>query len=404
MSKVKILYIHQDGLITGSAISLRNFLSAINRDKYEPIMLLAEEGPARQLYEDIGIKVHVHTFIRFWTFPGPNYYSPSSLKQFKAFWPNKELVSLVKKINPDVIHVNDKAAMAAGVNLKKLGKPIVQHSRSSYSITASRLNKWVNASTIKNYSDFIVAISEDEVEGFEKFKNLAVINNTVDMEQVRQALTKRENTRIELGLEANKIAIGMVGDISAKKGIWNFLDMAVALVKKFPQLPLKFLAVGRVQTTGNTVFNDGTTIAISPEKYIAEFIEKNNLTDKITLTGFRKDALAVMASLDILIVANTNGVMGRQPIEAQALGVPVVVTQGHSNNSTILLNNFAGLVISNPAKTDELLSAVESLINDPAKRAEFGKNGQDYANKKFVPATNMRRIEEIYETLLKSRN
>jgi glycosyltransferase involved in cell wall biosynthesis len=399
MPKIRVLYIHQDGLITGSAISLRHFLSAINRDKFEPIVLLAQEGPARHLYEELGIEVVVQTFKRFWTFPGPNWYSPANFKQLKALWPDKQLAVFIKKINPAIIHINDKASINAGISLKGAGISIVQHSRSSYCITAAKINKWVSASAISNYADAVIAISEDEVDGHEGVKNLHVINNTVPSAQIADAISQKQDKRNELGLAEDDIVIGMVADISAKKGAWNFLEMAATMVKRYPEKPLKFLMVGRVAESGQTSLNDGKFSPLSPKQYVEQFMANHNLQGKLQLTGFRKDALTIMAGFDVLVVANHNGVMGRQPIEAQALGIPTVVTQGHSGKSTILKHDFAGYVLANPLKQSELLNAVEDLINHPEKRVAFGKNGQLYAAERFNPTINMGMIEKIYEEL-----
>ncbi|MDL5048266.1 glycosyltransferase [Oscillatoria amoena NRMC-F 0135] len=212
----------------------------------------------------------------------------------------------------------------------------------------------------------------------------------------------KASKRDELGLKQTDFVIGMVSDISASKGGWSFMQLAADLVKKYPNKPLNFLMVGRVSDTGNTILNDGTSIPVSPKQHVERFVADNNLQGKLTLTGFRKDALAIMAGLDILVVANSNGVMGRQPIEAQALGIPIVVTQGNSGKSTILKNGFAGYVLANPLQQSELQVAIEDLINHPEKRAEFGRNGQEYAAQKFNPAINMGMIEKIYEELLQA--
>jgi glycosyltransferase involved in cell wall biosynthesis len=400
MPKNKVLYIHQDGLITGSAISLRHFLSAINRDKFEPTVLLAEEGPARQLYEELGIKVVIHSFKRFWTFPGPNWYSRANFKQLKALLPDRQLANYIINLKPDIIHINDKASINAGISMKGSGIPIVQHSRSSYCITAAKINKGLSASAISNYAKAIIAISEDEIDGHENFKNLHIINNTVPPAQIEQAIAKKQEKLNELGIANTDIVIGMVADISAKKGAWNFLEMAAMLVKNHPEKPLKFVMVGKVAENGNTILNNGEVAQQTPKKYIETFVAKHNLQDKLLLTGFRKDALEIMAGFDVLIVANSNGVMGRQPIEAQALGIATVVTQGHSGKSTILLNNSAGLVIKNPVQQQELIAAVETLLNNPEKRADFGRNGKEYAAQKFSPVINMGKIENIYQALL----
>lgn len=400
MPKTKVLFIHQDGLVTGSAISLRHFLSAINRDEFEPIVLLAEEGAARKLYEDLGIKVIVRLFKRFWTFPGPNWFSRANFKQLKALLPDKQLANFIISLKPDIIHINDKASINVGISMKGSGIPIVQHSRSSYCITASKINKGLSASSISMYAKAIIAISEDEIDGHENFENLHIINNTVPPAEVEQAIAQKSQKRKELGISEDEIVVGMVAAISYKKGAWRFMEMAAELVKKYPTTPLKFLMVGSVSDTGNTMLDDGKFLPQSPKQYIDTFIEKNNLQGKLIVTGFRNDALAVMAGLDVLVVANSNGVMGRQPIEAQALGIPTVVTQGHSGKSTILLNNQSGYVISNPINQVDLFKSVEELINNPEKRAEFGHNGKQYAAQKFSPAINMGKIETIYKEIL----
>ncbi len=400
MPKTKVLYIHQDGQITGSAISLRHFLAAINHQQFEPVVLLAEEGPARQLFEELGIQVLVHAYKRFWTAPGYNWYSPNNFKQLKALLPNKQLATFVKNINPAIIHLNDKACLNAGISLKNAGIPIVQHARSTYFNTAAKINKWLSIKAIKNYSKAIIAISEDECDGISDFKNLHIINNTVSPTQIEEAIALKASKREELGLAPSDFAIGMVSDISASKGGWNFMQMAADLVKKYPDKPLKFLMVGRLSEKGNTVLNDSSTLPQSPKQYVDSFINHNQLQGKLQTTGFRKDAVAIMASLDVLIVANSNGVMGRQPIEAQALGVPVVVTKGNSGKSTILVSGSAGYIINSPLQQNELLQAVEELINNPEKRAEFSHNGQQYAAKKFNPTINMGLIENIYQAIL----
>ena len=105
--------------------------------------------------------------------------------------------------------------------------------------------------------------------------------------------------------------------------------------------------------------------------------------------------------LDVLVVANSNGVMGRQPIEAQALGIPVVATRGHSGNSSVLVDGLGGYVIKSPISQEELVDKVDYLINHTEKCIEFAKNGRLHASQKFDPQTNMNKIESIYKKLLK---
>lgn len=394
--KKKILYIHQDGRITGSAISLQNFLNALNRDLFETEILLSKDGPLRELYEADGNKVHVYNFHTFWTAPGPRCHEWGNFVQLMALFPNKKLRAFILSLHPDLIHINDKAALNVGISLRGSGIPIIQHSRSTYHLTACKLNYFLSRSIIRNYADQIIAISEDENDGFEDFKDLSIIFNTVDENKARLARSRRELIRAEFNISDDEIVIGMMAAVNASKGAWTFLEMASSLIQKEKDIKVKFLIVGEAAKHGKTRLNDGSILPISPDNYLKRIIENRRLSERILITGFRKDNLDVLSAMDILIVPNSNGVLGRQPLEAQAMGTPVIVVSGHSGKSSIIKNNITGMVISNKDTLGELIINVRKLLIDPLLRKSLSEAGLKYALENFSPSVNMRKIESIY--------
>lgn len=394
-TKYKIAYFQQDGLITGSALSLRHFLSAINREVFEPVVILAKEGPARGLYESLDIQVLVHNYPTFWTFPGPSCFSRAMIKQMKALTPQDSLKKFVlEQIKPDLIHINDKAALNVGVSLKKSGIPIVQHSRSSYVITACKLGKYISAKTIKSFANHIICISEDEEDGFENFTNKSTIYNTVDFSLIEKAKAKRNETRQELGINQAEVLIGFAAHVSEKKGAWDFLESCKQL-KKNPNL--KFLLAGQIEEQGSTSLGDGKVLPISPKSYVESFIKENNLENQLIVTGFRDDILELIAAMDVLVVPNKNGVLGRQPIEAQALGVTVIAKAGHSNRSKVIEHGVTGYLVKNMAESVEQL---ENWMHSN-KAETMTQSAMIHAEQNFTPVTNMRKIETIYLNLIK---
>jgi glycosyltransferase involved in cell wall biosynthesis len=394
-TKYKIAYFQQDGLITGSALSLRHFLSAINRDVFEPVVILAKEGPARDLYESLNIKVLVHNYPTFWTFPGPRCFSRGMFHQLKALFPNPKLRTFVlNEIKPDLIHINDKAALNVGISLKHLGIPIVQHSRSSYFITECKFGKYLSAKTIKAFSNHIICISEDEEDGFENFTNKSTIYNTVDVDLTQKAQAKRNETRQQLKIKDNEYLIGFAAHVSEKKGAWDFLELCKQL-KKHPTL--KFLLAGQIDEQGSTYLGKDEILPMSPKAYVESFIKENNLENQLIVTGFRKDILDLIASMDVLVVPNKNGVLGRQPIEAQALGVSVIAKAGHSNRSKVIEHGVTGYLVQNIAESVEQLG--NWMNSNEAKK--MAQSAMIHAVQNFTPATNMRKIESIYLNLIK---
>lgn len=393
-TKYKIAYFQQDGLITGSAISLRHFLGAMNRELFEPIVILANEGPARGLFEALNIKVEVFFFETFWTFPGPRCFSQEMIRQFKSLVPNYKLKKYVlNNIRPNIIHVNDKASLNVGISLKKSGIPIIQHSRSSYSSTKCYLGKYISRNAIKYYSNHLISISEDEVDGFENYANKSIIYNTVDLELVERAKKRRGEKRLELGIKESEFVIGFAANVTEKKGAWDFLELCKEMKN---QENLKFLLVGKLHDKGKTNLGNGIISELSPKAYVESFISEHNLEEQIIVTGFRTDNLELIAAMDLLIVPNKNGVLGRQPIEAQALGTPVIAQIGHSLNSNIILNNKTGYLVNNIQQA--ILKATVIIANKTT--SIMAEEAQEYANTHFNPIINMQKIENIYINLI----
>src|SRR5688572_2792958 len=179
--QVDILYAHQDGLVTGSAISLRNLLAALNREIYEPRVAMFSEGPARELYEALGICVDVVPARPFWTFPGGFWTELSFYRNFLALLPNEHWKAYLEERRPGIVHVDDKSCLQAGIAAHQLHIPIVWHLRSSYAPSRSRLQAKISARVIRHRADRLIAISEDEMDGFEDCTNLSVIHNSLDL-------------------------------------------------------------------------------------------------------------------------------------------------------------------------------------------------------------------------------
>lgn len=393
-AKYKIAYFHQDGLITGSAISLRNFLSKINRNIFEPVIVLAQEGPARDLFEKLNIYVLVLKFRTFWTFPGPKCFSRDMFYQLTSLFPDKFLRNYILNVlKPDLIHINDKAGLNVGITMYKSGIPIIQHSRSTYYSTSCNFSKLLSKKAINNYADCIICISEDEVDGFENNPNKVIIYNTVDIQIATYAKTNRVKIRSELRVNNDEYLIGFAANINEKKGAWDFLELCNRL-KNIPKL--KFIMVGQLNDYGKTNLGNGEICPLSPREFIDEYTNENGLKEKLIITGHKVDILNYIAAMDIIVVPNKNGVLGRQPIEAQAIGIPVIATIGHSGNSQIIMNKKTGYLVNN---INEAINKVKYIIDNNAFN-EMSIEAMLHAKNNFNPEINIKKIEQIYLNLI----
>jgi glycosyltransferase involved in cell wall biosynthesis len=388
MRTANILYVHQDGLLTGSAFSLRNLLVGLDRKRFQPTVLLAREGPARQLYEALDIPVDVIPIHGMWTFPGPPFPKPDYFRNWLALFPNRELDNYLKKKQPALVHVNDKTILPAGVSAKRLGLPVVWHIRSSYAVSHSRLQARVSASIIRRTADHLIVISEDEIDGFEDFPNLKIIYNSVDFTQVEHASLQRTRIRAELGLESDEILVGTVStSLNENRGSWDFIRAAGFLQTRLPNTHFRFVIVARIP--------DPSTEAEAWQR-----AEEAGVRGQLTLTGFRSDALALMAAMDVVAICTRRGVLGRMPFEVMALGRPLVVTAGHSGRSRVVVDGETALVVP-PADPEAISGGIVRLLQSRELSQKLSRQGALYARQHFESQKNTRSIMEIYEKVLR---
>lgn len=384
---INVLYIHQDGLITGSAISLFQMIKGFAPNTVDATVLFFNNGEAVDWFKQEGIKTIVVKSHAFWTTPGPKWNKLGAIHNMRALLPNKNLKAAIAQLKPDVVHINDKAALSGGVEAKRLGIPVVQHSRSTYYICNIPLYKHVSARIINSYASHIISISEDETWLLDKSKT-SVIYNSISLTAINDA------TANKIELDKNKIHVGWVGKFTTAKGPWDFLELASQLHLEFPNVHFHMLAKLPTETDMELIDEQ-----IIPTKiYLQQLIEKYQLSSCITLHGYRKDFLNVMASFDVMVNCNRLGAFGRQAFETLALGVASVATCLNPGKSSVLNNDVA--LICNEGDKEQLYKATRSLITDKNKRTKLAEAAKKWGNEQFSPEVQSAKVLDIYNSII----
>jgi len=395
---MKVVFIHQDANITGSAISMLNLIKGFE-GRVEVQIILPQKGPLIELFEEYGLPYTIIHFTCFWTTPGPKWYQKQSVEQIKALLPNLHIRNKILELKPDIVHLNDKACMNVGISLKGTGIPIVQHLRSTYFTTNTIFNKWLSAYSIKRYASQLISISEDELQGFERNSNAKVIFNTVDVFKSEVSILERQNTRKKLELLSEDFVVGYTANISKIKGAWDFLEMSINIVKRFPHRSFKFLIVGHAPIKpSKKTFLQRIGLREVPFDKFENYLQNLLLKDRIEVLGFQKDILDIIAAFDLMVIPTHLGALGRQPIEAMAVKTPTVITSGHSGKSRIVLHEENGLVVP-MENVKALTDAVASLIESPVLLQKLAKQGHEYACYEFNPVINSDKVIELYQNL-----
>ena len=167
------------------------------------------------------------------------------------------------------------------------------------------------------------------------------------------------------------------------------------LKKRFPvDDGLKLLYVGRVSREKNLHIlsrayqmlyqqrKDMQLIVVGDGPYLAEMQEKLDSTSCF-FTGYLKgdDLATVYASCDIFIYPSTTDSYGRAVLEAQASGLPVIVTDRGGPQENIVAGK-TGLSITGD-DADSIVDALHFLIANPTAAREMSRAARQYMEERF---------------------
>ena len=176
--------------------------------------------------------------------------------------------------------------------------------------------------------------------------------------------------RNELGLPAKPPILLFVGDIRTPRK--NLDTVLKALVK----VPSAHLAV-----VGGT--------ARSPYPAMAC---KLGLADRVHFLGFRRDVPRLMRAADISVCPSHYEACTLVLVEAMASGLPVITAE--KTGGSELLEPQCGLRLADANDVHGLAAAIQSLMDDPARRKMMGEAGREVAMK-----YTWQRIAEAYMEL-----
>ncbi len=105
-----------------------------------------------------------------------------------------------------------------------------------------------------------------------------------------------------------------------------------------------------------------------------------------TFTGYKEgeELAGIYANCDVFAFPSSTDTFGNVILEAQASGLPVIVTNSGGPQENVIPNKTGLIVEAGDAKS--LLHALETLVSDAARRREMGKAARRYMEKRSYEA------------------
>ncbi len=283
-----------------------------------------------------------------------------------------ELKHHLARLKPDIVHTHTSKAGALGrlaAALANLGaeKPaVIIHTPHGhllygyYGPLRTFLFKLAERFLAK-FTDYFIALTPGELResaaaGIGRAAQWTVVHSGVDLKPPSAVIRKRD-----LGIATDEIVIGTVARLEPVKGVEYLIRAAALLRHRLPEARLRFLIVG-----GGAL-----------EAALRDLSGSLAPADLFLFTGFRNDAAALMGAMDIYVQPSLNEAMGRAPLEAQALGLPAVVSSV-CGLPDVIREGETGLAVK-PADPAALAAALEKLIAEPELRARMGAAAKSWA-------------------------
>jgi len=390
----RVLYMCPSATVGGAEVSLLDLIRNLPRDRYEPSLIVPEEGPMAEAGRGAGARV---TPIRWPSAVMKTGRERSATNRLLALIAPFLLVPtiartsrFIRKEGVDLVHTNGtKAHLGGGLAARLAGVPVVWHLRDVLAPGLLRsilrfLSRWIPSRMIANSRASARTLSDRGPGG-----RVALVYNGIDPDVFRP-LPGPSAARSGLGIPRDGFVIGTLGALAPLKGHIHLIRAMPAVLERAPEA---FLLI-----VGGEMY--GTLGHAGHRAHLERETERLGLTGRVILAGRRDDVVDLYNAMDVVALASVRPEsFGRILIEAMACERPVIATD-LGGPREIIAGPEIGILVP-PADPGALAEAVLSLHRDPEARVRMGRAGRKTVMERFTMERHIAAVCSIYEDMMR---
>ena len=229
--------------------------------------------------------------------------------------------------------------------------------------------------------DRVIAVSRAVAESLRRngvidSSKITVVHNGIDTDRFDRSVARSGEL---------PIVVGTVGHLAPIKGHDIFLRAAALISARRPGV--RFIVIGEDKSP-----------QMDHRKSLESLVAELNLSEVVTMPGWRDDMPAVLSSLTLFVSAARSEPFGLAIVEAMAAGLPVIATASEGAME-IIEDGFSGKLI--PVDDPEALAAaINGLLDDPLERSRLGHNALLAARQRYSLARMASDTEQVYREVL----
>jgi glycosyltransferase involved in cell wall biosynthesis len=268
---------------------------------------------------------------------------------------------------------------------KKFKLPCIYTAHGFHFFKGAPLKNRLIFKTVEKYcSKFTTALITMNNEDFEnaskmKAKKVYQINGIgLDLSKYKKIESfDKASFKTELGIQKDEFVIVTVAEFIKRKNYNTMLET----IKELGDKKVKFLICGRGQQ----------------EQEIKDIIERDNLKDKVSILGYRKDVDKMLQVSDCFFLPSFQEGLTLSIIEAMTFGLPVITSTARGNKDLIIdgVNGF----VAEPKDYKTYAEKITTLMEDKNLQKEMSKsNKKDCQN--YDISVVIEQMKKVYEESL----
>lgn len=227
--------------------------------------------------------------------------------------------------NYDVIHIHANALIYVLpiILAKKYGwKKIILHSHNTKSKASSIIHA-INRVLFLKKVDVCLACGDDAGKWMFGNRKFEVVNNGINVDRYIYDCSVAISKKEEFGFSEKDFIVGNVGRFSKQKNHTFLLDVFEEILKQKPSAKLLLVGEGELK-----------------EK-IQETIERKRIRESVVILSNRNDVPELLQAMDVFVFPSLYEGLSIALVEAQASGLPCVVSNSIDEKSIMASNVIA---------------------------------------------------------------
>ena len=315
----------------------------------------------------------------------------SPLNEILAFF---EISKLIKKFQPDIIHLNSSKISILGSLAGLFIKLKIKNLKIIYTVHGWVFNEplpapvkwfylWAEKFTAK-FKDKIICVSEYDRQVALKYniapteKLITIHNGLAPVDFYSKEEAQNIISRVtSCELRVASAIIGSIGNLYQTKGFEYFIEAADILINQ-SRLSATFIIVGEGKE----------------REALENLIAKHNLKNNFILAGNIDQAAKLLPAFDVYVCSSVKEGLSYTLIEAMQAGRPIVAT-AVGGNPELIENNITGL-ISAAQNAQALAEKIKTLLDNKTLADKLGQSAKAKAMAEFGLEKMVEQTRKIY--------